>query len=47
MLGRGWAGSKAVDGGAGGRVWLEMAKERISELKYITTEIIQYEIGIK
>ena len=47
VLGRGWAGSKAVDGGAGGRVWLEMAKERISELKYITTEIIQYEIGIK
>ena len=33
VLGRGWAGSKAVDGGAGGRVWLEMAKERISEPK--------------
>ena len=47
MLGGAWAGSRAVNMGAGGSMWLEMAKERISELKYITTEIIQSEIGVK
>ena len=47
VLGGAWAGSRAVDMGAGGSMWLEMAKEIISELKYITTEIIQSEIGVK